>query len=208
MPQNELKRIVVNSPPGSGNVFCQHLIQQNLVAEIKWVNHDILGFEREADSINIFILRSPYEVVASGIEIRFNDASEDHQSGFSDDVDFRIKDKIILHLGNYHRFINMARHYDSVTPVSFELLTKDPDGFLEYISKKFDIPFKKDRRSAEQIKEDIKGVKDVSTRVPREKSDFRKKIDLAVKKYEPLKHAYGEYILLRDEIQKDEMLGK
>jgi hypothetical protein len=129
------------------------------------------------------LLRNPYDVIASGIEIRFLDtANEKNQSRFFDDVDFRIQDKIIRHLSEYNRFMNLAKRYDNeITTISFEFLTKTPDKCLEYVSKKFDIPFNETRWSDERIKEDIKNSEHAPTRVPREKSEFRKKIDLAVK---------------------------
>lgn len=195
-------RIVVNSPTGSGNVFCQNLLLRNLDLELKWINHNILGFEKYAN--NLFILRNPYDVIASGIEIRFEDGSEDYESGFMDDIDFRIKDKMILHVANYQRFINMAQHYDYITTVSFEFLTKQPDKFLNFVSDKFDIPFAEKRHTAEDVIWQIANNKEIATRVPREKTELRKKIDLAVHNYEPLKHTYEEYILFRDTIQSTE----
>jgi hypothetical protein len=198
------KQIALNSPPGSGNVFFQHLVQRNLNVDIKWSNHNLLGFEKNQD--NIFLLRDPYDVIASGIEIRFiNTANEEDQNKFFDDVDFRIQDKIIRHHSEYNRFMNMAKWFsDEITTVTFDLLTKNPDKLLEFISKKFEVSFNESRHSAERVKKQIQDNKDISTRVPREKSDFRKKIDLAVRDHAPLENTFKEYILFRDKIQSTE----
>ena len=197
--------LAINAPPGSGNVFCQHLFKKNLNAQIKWLNHESLGFDNRENAHNIFLLRNPYDVIASGIEIRFLDTVNEEQSRFFDDVDFRIQDKIIRHLSEYNRFMNLAKRYDNeITTISFEFLTKTPDKCLEYVSKKFDIPFNEERWSDERIKEDIKNSEHVPTRVPREKSEFRKKIDLAVKENGLLQYTYEQYVLFRDQVQLTE----
>jgi hypothetical protein len=200
------KTISINSPAGSGNVFCQYLFERNLDTKIKWSHHNVLAFEQREGTHNIFLLRDPYDAVASGVEITILDTfNEKNQSVFFDDLDFKIKDKTIIQLAEYHRFMNIAERYDNViTTITFDFLTSTPDKCLEYVSKKFDIPFRKQGLSAERIKGEIKSIEDISTRVPREKSDLRKKIDLAVRDHIPLEYAYKQYILFRDNIQLTE----
>lgn len=195
------KTIVVNSPPGSGGIFCRELIRNNLAADIVWPIHDLFGFQK--DDINICIIRNPYDSLASGIEVGFGEVPEDIRKFYNDDVDLMLKDQLPMHLSNYYRFMNRAQSFDYITPVSFQFLTETPDKFLGYISKKFEIDFK-DTVSAEEVKQQIINEKNHSTRVPREKTEFRKKIDELVKNYEPIKHAHKEYLLFKDTIQSTE----
>jgi hypothetical protein len=198
------KTIVINSPPGSGGIFCRELIRRNIKAEIVWPRHDLFGFQR--DNINICVIRNPYDVLASGIEVGFRDVPKDIRDFYLDDEDLMISDQLPLHLSVYYRFLNLAKKLDYITPVSFKFLTEDPDKFLEYIAAKFDLEFKddSDRVSAEDIKSHIKNEIKHSTRAPREKTEFRKKIDDIVKNYEPIKHAHQEYLLFKDVLQSTE----
>ena len=205
------KTIVINSPPGSGGIFCRELIRRNIKAEIVWARHDLFKFQR--DDINICIIRDPYDVLASGIEVGFRDIPKDIRDFYLDDEDLMISDQLPLHLSVYYRFLNLAKKLDYITPVSFKFLTEDPDKFLEYIASKFDLEFKDtgpnhdlNRVSAEDIKKHIRNEVAHATRAPREKTEFRKKIDDIVKNYEPVKHAYKEYLLMTDLLQSTESM--
>jgi hypothetical protein len=195
------KTIVVNSPPGSGGIFCRELIRNNLAADIVWPVHDLFGFQK--DDVNICVIRNPYDSLASGIEAGFLDIPQHIRDFYMDDTDLMISDQLPLHLSNYYRFLDRAKDFDYITPVSFKFLTEQPEKFLQYISNKFQIPFK-DNISAEEVKTQIANEKNSSTRVPREKTEFRKKIDDLVKNYEPIKHAHQEYLLLKDVLQSTE----
>lgn len=195
------KTVVVNSPPGSGGIFCRELIRNNLAAGMVWPVHDLFGFQK--DDINICVIRNPYDSLASGIEVGFKEVPEMIQDFYNNDVDLMLKDQLPMHLSNYYRFMDRAKYFDYITPISFEFLTGKPEKFLQHISDKFDIPFKANI-SAEEVKAQIANEKNSSTRVPRDKTEFRKKIDELVKKYEPVKHAYAEYLLFKDTIQSTE----
>jgi hypothetical protein len=196
------KTIVLNSPPGSGGIFCRELLNHNLEAELVWPKHNLLGFQK--NDVNICVIRNPYDVLASGIEVGFKDLPKEIEEFFMGDVDLMISDQLPYHVGNYYRFLNFAKKVDYVTPISFEFLTEQPDKFLQHISQKFDIPFRKNLVTSEEVKAIISRHEDQSTRVPREKTDFRKKIDEVVKKYKPVENLYSEYILFKDTIQSTE----
>jgi hypothetical protein len=135
-----LKTIVVNSPPGSGGIFCRELLRNNLAAEIVWPIHDLFKFQK--NDINICVVRNPYDTLASGIEVGFKEVPEMIQNFYMNNVDLMIQDQLPLHLSNYYRFMDRAKNFDYITPVSFKFLTEQPDKFLNYISTKFEIDFK------------------------------------------------------------------
>jgi hypothetical protein len=116
------KTIVVNSPPGSGGIFCRELLRNNLAAEIVWPLHDLFKFQK--NDINICVVRNPYDTLASGIEVGFKEVPEMIQSFYMNNVDLMIQDQLPLHLSNYYRFMDRAKTFDYITPVSFKFLTE------------------------------------------------------------------------------------
>jgi hypothetical protein len=196
------KTIVVNSPPGSGGIFCRELIRNNLAADIVWPLHDLYGFQK--DDVNVCVIRDPYDSLASAIEVGFFDVTDYIKDFYNNDIDLMINDQLMWHLSNYMRFLNLSEKFIYITPVTFDFLTNRPDAFLKYISNKFEIDFLEKSVSAEETKTLIKSDSRHSTRAPREKTDLRKKIDDIVRDYEPVKYAYQEYIRLVDTIQSTE----
>jgi hypothetical protein len=195
MNEFELKKITINSPAGSGNVFCQFLIGGNMFANLSFAGHDVRAFDYHG--INLYILRSPYDTIASGVEINFEALDWRGQEFFLENFDYMIKDSIISQQWDYDRFLHYAQSFDHVTTVDFELLTKSPQDFLDLISKKFDIPFKEKRLATEDTINSLKKDRILRNRLPRDPSEIRKKINLAVNSHEPLKYsyqAYSEYI--------------
>jgi hypothetical protein len=168
------KIIVINSPPGSGGIFCRELLRNNLAAHTVWPLHNLFGFQK--DDINICVIRNPYDTLSSGIEAGFLEIPQHIRDFYMDDTDLMISDQLPLHLSNYYRFMNLAQKLDYITPVSFKFLTEDPDGFLHYISKKFKINFLENGLSPEEVKTQILNNQTQSTRVPRDKTELRKKI--------------------------------
>jgi hypothetical protein len=186
------KTITINSPPGSGNMFCQYLMRENFNMVLRWVDHQPDSFD--PNGINICLLRNPYSAIASGIEVNFTHMNEDEQKIFLKHLDAAIYNSMLRHTNQYNLFLNKSQSLDYVTPVGFNLLTQEPDLFLNKVSKKFDISFKENRVSAEQVKEKMRSIEDLKYRLPREYSFVRKEIDLAVYKYNPIKICYENYI--------------
>lgn len=194
----EMKTITINSPAGSGNVFCQALIDGNMYANLRFGGHDMSKFEY--NGINLFILRNPYDTISSGIEINFEALSWREQKVFIENFEYKIKDSIITQQWDYDRFLHYAQSFDYVTTVDFNLLTERPQEFLDAISKKFDIPFKEKRLATEDTISSLKKDRILRSRIPREPSEIRKKINLAVNSHEPLKYSYQAYFDYLDQI--------
>jgi hypothetical protein len=195
-----IKKIIINGPTGCGNVFLQHLINVNMVAQVVWKNHDILGFDPE--EINLFPLRDPYSAIPSGIEVRLGNLKEWERSDFNADFEFAMKEKIIRHMATYLQFLNKVDYYDYITPVAFDFFTQEPEKFLMYLHKNFNIPFKDPERrlSGEEIKKRIAESDniEINNRVPREKSLDRKKLDMLVHNYEPIEYLHKQYSIRRE----------
>jgi hypothetical protein len=201
------KTIVNCSPPGSGGIFARELIKNNLKVKLIWARHALN--ELNPEGINICIIRDPYDCLASGIEVGFIDKNHrsQEQINYYASNTFESTLKVLpRHLQNYYEFLDACTNLKYVTTISFELLKNDPEKFLKYISEKFEIGFKdsKNRVSAENTKIQIANDPNHGTRVPRDTTRLRKDIDVVVRGYGPIEHAYKKYIILRDNIQLTE----
>ena len=192
------KEIIINSPPGSGNMFCQSLMKENLHFELKWVNHDPEKFDEHL--INLFILRNPYDAVASSIELLYHDLAIKNKKYFLDNYKFRIGNTIIEQLNIYNTFLNYAKKFNYIHTADFDIITTQPELFLDTISKKFDIPFKKNMVNHEDVKLEMLKDKFLATRLPREKSDLRKIIDKEVRRYYLVKDTHEMYLEYKKEL--------
>ena len=201
-----IKKIVVNGPTGCGNVFLQQLINVNMVAQVIWKNHNISGFDSK--EINLFPLRDPYQAIPSGIEVRLGNLRTWEKENCDESFEFKMKDKIILHMATYLQFLNTVDYYDYITPVAFDFFTQEPEKFLMYLHKKFDIPFKDEKRriSGEDLKKQIakSDNPEINTRVPREKTLDRKKLDMLVHNYEPMEYLHKQYFIRREVLRLGE----
>ena len=184
--------VTINSPPGSGNMFCQYLMTESLNFKLRWVDHDANLFDK--DGLNLCILRNPYQAVASGIEIELVSMKKHHQDIALNHIDFFINKTMDGHIDTYNKFLYNSQNFDYVNSVDFEFLIKEPDQFLKDVSKKFDIQFRKDRLSVEEVKDMMKNGVGLASRLPREVSELRKQIDEAVNKSVKLNTCYNKYI--------------
>jgi hypothetical protein len=191
MTTDSRKIITINSPPGSGNMFCQYLMRENFNMVLRWVEHEPNLFD--PNGLNICLLRNPYAAIASGIEVNFTNMDENHQKIFLKHLDAAIYNSMLRHTNQYNLFLYKSQTLDYVTPVGFNLLTQEPNLFLDKISKKFDIPLKENRVSPDDVKKNMRSVEFLKSRLPREYSFVRKEIDLAVNKYDPIKICYENY---------------
>jgi hypothetical protein len=151
--------------------------------------------------VNICVIRSPYDSLASAIEVGFFDVTDYIKDFYGNDIDLMIQDQLMWHLSNYMRFLNLAEKFDHIDTVSFKFLTEEPDQFLNSVSEKFEIDFLKNRVSAEETKSLIKSDSRHSTRAPREKTELRTRIDKIVKNYEPVHYAHKEYLIFKNTIR-------
>ena len=201
MTNEALKTITIVSSAGSGNVFAQHLIRSNLMVNIRWVHHDLN--QADKNGINLVFIRNPYENVASGLEVTLSYMSKEEKDLFVSRPR-AIRNRVENTLESYQRYINHSKKFDYITPVTFDLLTKNPDRFVRYISKKFDIPYAAKHFSSDSVKGHIDSLHAEANRLPREKSDFRKAIDKAVYKNDKIAEEYQQYIKYRDVLQLTE----
>lgn len=195
---NDKKDILVNSTRGSGNVFCQHLMDRGLRINIKWGWHDIEKFEESIP--NVFILRNPYDSIAHAIQTR---AAELKETFDQNPEDF-INDYIPTMVDDYVQFLNKAKESDFIKTVTFEFVTQKSDEFLHSLGKEFDIDVRPNRFTAEQIIQAMESDPYVADKTPREKSDARKIIDAALSKSDLVKTAFDQYSEYKDTIQSTE----
>jgi hypothetical protein len=202
-----LTPVIINSPPGSGGIFARELIRNNLKAEVIWPLHQLDGFKE--DSINICIIRNPYECLASGLEAGFRDKDSRTQ----EELDWYDRDPynatltvLPFTLKIYNDFLDACENLEYVTAISFEFLTENPEKFLKYISEKFKIDFRpeQERVSAEDTKLMIASNESHGTRVPRETTEMRKIMDPVVSEYSEVKDAYDRHLILKNTIQLTE----
>lgn len=193
-------KIIINSPAGCGNVFAQWLIKSNMDADIIWKFHDLNGFENGIP--NIFILRNPFDAIASAVEITHNNLNARESEYFDEHVSNRIDYKILAMSAHYEMFLNRLEVLPYVKIVSFEHLTKDPENFLNMLSKDFKLNFKRQnhRVSAEMIKIKMAADTTMLNRSPREKTDLRKKIDIQVNANKHLEEIYQKYLFIKNNI--------
>jgi hypothetical protein len=201
MRSSNLKTVTVVSSAGSGNIFCQKLIKYNLQAKLRWVNHDIEKADK--DGINILIVRDPYKSISSALELMFDTFTEEEKEMFNKYPEF-VDNKIRAEAKSYLNRLDHSKKNNYIYPVTFEFLTGRPEEFLDYISKKFEIPYLDTRISAEEILHKISITKDLHNRIPRNKSNIRKTIEYYVNNNEVMGNTYSKYIQYKDILQSTE----
>jgi hypothetical protein len=198
MTMDNRKTITINSPPGSGNMFCQYLMRENFEMVLRWVDHQPNLFDK--NGINICILRNPYATIASGVEVNFNSLNKNEKETFLKHLDTAINYSISVHLNNYNLFLDSVQKLEYVTPVGFNLLTQDPDLFLDRVAKKFDLTFKENRIGAKDVRKKMKDIENLKDRLPRNYSPLRKKIDIAVNNCDAIQAVYKRYIDIKSTV--------
>ena len=198
MTMDNRKTITINSPPGSGNMFCQYLMRENFEMVLRWVDHQPNLFDK--NGINICILRNAYDTIASGVEVNFNSLNKNEKETFLKHLDTSINHSISVHLNNYNLFLDSVQKLEYVTPVGFNLLTQDPDLFLDRVAKKFDLTFKENRIGANDVRKKMKDIENLKDRLPRNYSPLRKEIDIAVNNCDAIQAVYKRYIDIKSTI--------
>lgn len=190
-----LKKIIINSPAGSGGRFGRDLIWGNFKdIDVVWVIHEVGGFEK--DQANICIIRNPYDALASGIESGFTDTVESQALIFNENAESSTIDTLPEQVKNYNDFLTVCQNSDYITSITFELLAERPEEFLKYVARKFDLNFKKEtaRTSPEELKSKLSNDGRNRTITPREKNKLRKSIDSIIKNDDSVKESYLDYL--------------
>jgi hypothetical protein len=173
-------------------------MRENFEMVLRWVDHQPNLFDK--NGINICILRNTYDTIASGVEVNFNSLNKNEKETFLKHLDTAINHSISVHLNNYNLFLDSVQKLEYVTPVGFNLLTQDPDLFLDRVAKKFDLTFKENRIGAEDVRKKMKDIENLKDRLPRNYSPLRKEIDIAVNNCDAIQAVYKRYIDIKSTI--------
>ena len=185
---NEKKDILVNSPRGAGNVFCQHLVARGLRINNKWGGHDVDKFEEGIP--NISILRNPYDAIGHSMQTRAGELKET----FDQNPEDFINSYIPAMVEDYTVFLDKIKSTNYIKTVTFEFLTQHSDEFLENIGKEFDIDVRPNKFSAEEVLESMRNDPYVSDKAPKEKSEARKLIDSILADSQLMKNLFDKYV--------------
>jgi hypothetical protein len=190
------KTVLVNSPAGSGNVFCMYLLRNYLKVDTIGVNHDPYGFKE--NYLNLFLLRNPYDSIASGIEVYMLDKNITKELEIIKLLSGNIQD--------YLTFIEESKK-DYISAYTFEFLTKDTGNFLKSVADRMQLQYKDTYTGKVDSKQllDTMNVFTPQSRIPREKSKLRYKIDDLVSGSDDVKEAYSKYVEYRDILQSTEI---
>jgi hypothetical protein len=194
------KKILVNASPGSGNTFCKTLIAENLGVTVIWQNHEIGAFREWPDAV--FILRDPYDSIASAVEIIIHNLSDKEFEYYQAHKESRQNHKIIENIKNYELMLNALKEFPLVKVVTFEFLTNQPEEFLNSIAKRFNLEFLQERRPPYELLNRMKNAN--MPRAPRGKTAERKEIDRMVRNNEHMPQLYEKYLKLKEIIQLTE----
>jgi len=188
--------IEINSPAGSGNTFLRILLENLFFDEIRdTISHT--ANTMNTDLKQIYILRNPYDNIASATERHLDSSNDQHMlNNFNildkNKVDIEIRD----HIKQYRNFINDFKNHKNLIPITFEFLTQDTVNCARYIAKKFDIPVKENYLTSslnEKILFRIRSSGSVN-RAPRPKSKDRIIIDNMLKEDYDLSVLYNLYL--------------
>jgi hypothetical protein len=196
------KKILVNSTPGSGNTFCRRLMARNLNATIVWKSHKVEAFREWPDAV--FILRDPYDAIASAIQINIHDLSDKELEYFNNHKIYRIKENLIRNIRDYEFMLLALEEFPLVKAVTFEFLTTQPEEFLSSMCRHFNVEFSKKRLSEKDLIREMSDHEKENSRVPREKTEERKLIDKMVREYDAMPLLYAKYLKLKEIIQSTE----
>jgi hypothetical protein len=173
-----MRYVFITSPAGSGTNFALALIHETY--DITCVSRGHMRKELEDGVHQISVLRNPYDCIASGAErwivgsghLDFID-SEDLTT--IDKID-EVKERIRWEEKRYREFFKDIESLDYVKLVSFELLTQNPDKFLDTVKEFFNIDKVRKSPSDEEILQEASS-KGRGNRIPRVESEDRKIIN-------------------------------
>jgi hypothetical protein len=195
------------SPPGSGNTFAIFLLNQTLKCQIDGVSHKWKDLDKDGN--RIFLLRNPYDCIASATERHLDTVNHDSMG----DRKISIKNiddvvnEINLYTHKYYEFLKRARNKKILFSSTFEFLSLNPIGFVKKVSNFFDIEIDHSNLNSNLSAEVFEGIKKskLANRSPRDKTESRNKIDELVRNNVDINLFYKEYIQYRDILQSTEI---
>jgi len=198
-----MKDICISAPAGSGNTFCQSLLFNNTKANYFSLDHEAKSIK--ANKHNIYLLRNPYDCVASATERhyvlndKYFDQMDRHQITDLESINHFIE----IYTEKYKDFLFYTRYDESIFKATFEYLTNNSESLISRVVDFFDI----ERTDKFNDQEVIESIKDsgMTNRVPREKSEDRKLIDKMTLDNEELAIVYKFYLDYKQILQSTEI---
>lgn len=144
----------IAAPAGSGSNFALSLL--NSATEryrFSSIGHERKDFQ-DKESV-IVILRNPYDTVASGAERWIKSSKHEfflESEDLVEETDLAgIKERIFWEELRYYDFFKNIEKLNNVKILSFELLTENPDSFIEQVTEFFGIRNNFDRLPDSEI---------------------------------------------------------
>jgi hypothetical protein len=208
------KTILINSPPGSGNNFCEFLIKQHLDVNVMQVLHNPKLFNESF--FNIFILRNPYDSICSaveidllsksGIEILVSDYLQINKKINNLNLKNIITDLAQEKINLYLSFLEEVKNKEYIKKITFEFLTNNYILLLEHISKEAGIEFKNNVFLKQISKNEIfKNMSEnmIFSRIPRNIIPLRKVVNDLLLDYGPIVDLKNDYIVYKNNIDSE-----
>jgi hypothetical protein len=176
-----MKEVFISCPAGSGMNFAGTLLRLSFNRAFAAIGHE----RRHVEVVKpqIVIVRDPYSTIASGTERWF--AVSDHESFINNEkliteenysnTDM-IKEVIGWETERYIEFFKDIDKLDHVKLFSFELLTQNPDLFIEKVTEAFDLKKKVFNISADTVINEVVRSGN-ENRVPHEKTKSRELVN-------------------------------
>jgi len=196
----------ISSPAGSGNTFLRVLLETLFYNEVKdTVSHT--ADKMENDLKKIYILRNPYDNIASAVERHLISSNDKFIEDKFDIIDKNKLDiKIVNHTKEYNNFINNFKNHENLIAITFEFLTQDTINCAKYIAKKFNLEINKNYLSSKLDKKILYRLSnsDSANRAPRPKHVDRIAIDNMLKNDYDISELYNLYLKEKQILQSTE----
>jgi hypothetical protein len=200
--------IKITAPAGSGNTFATHLFQKALKCDVD-VNSPHDPEELEKAGNKVFILRNPYDCIASAAERHLDTVNDKYMSEVTcsiDDTDSLDK-YIEIYCNKYHWFLQKYKDAEDLLLCSFEFVTLNPVGFAEKVANHFNIEL--DRSKLDDTVEDVifdeLKKANLPNRAPREKNESRKIIEHMIQHNAQVADLHKQYIEIIKILQSTEI---
>lgn len=181
-----MRNVFITSPAGSGTNFALALIKEAYDIIVSSRGHERHDLEDGVHQISV--LRNPYDCIGSGAERWLvggghTDFINNESLTTIDKID-EVKERIHWEETRYRKFFEGIESLDYVKIVSFELLTKNPEKFLEITKDFFNIKKPILNTTEEQILKSASS-EGRENRIPRVLSSDRKVIDTLIAEMYP-----------------------
>lgn len=177
----------------------------NLNCNVLPVNHNTNKLD-DKDTNKIFLLRNPYDSIASAVELEISDLEKQkmYAVNLSQQIN-QIKELTLWYIDSYKIFIEKSKANKDVLAFTFEFLTQHTEKFINKVINTFDLKSKNFIFNEYDYLGDVKKQSlPGRDRSPREKSENRILIDNVIKDMEEMKPLYEMYLGYKKEIEETE----